>query len=128
MSRKTSIATRDSSINLRDTSIDAVKTVAINMTYSAIGLFGGLSGIKYGKVFSLAAETVSRASFCIYLVHVLIIYLMGKIMNVGMMPAIASIPVMVAINFSCSFFDLSRTVANPPGQQVSDMTCGKKPL
>jgi len=69
----------------------------------SIGLFGWLSGIEYGRKLSPAAEKISRASFCIYLVHVFFIYLLNPVLSVGILPCIVSIPVIVAVIFSCSF-------------------------
>lgn len=69
----------------------------------ALGLFGGFSGIKYSQKVSIAAEKISKASFCIYLVHVLFIYLFNPIFNVSILPSLVSIPIVVIVNFVCSF-------------------------
>jgi len=70
----------------------------------ALGLFGGFSGIKYSQKVSAAAEKISKASFCVYLVHVLFIYLLNPILNVSILPCLVSIPIVVTVNFACSFF------------------------
>lgn len=70
----------------------------------AIGIFGLLIGRQYGAKTCAAAYRLSKASFCIYLVHVLFNHLFRKCgLTVAVLPCVASIPLLVLLNLALSY-------------------------
>lgn len=70
----------------------------------AIGIFGLLIGRQYGAKTCAAAYRLSKASFCIYLVHVLFNHLFRKCgLTVAVLPCAASIPLLVLLNLALSY-------------------------
>lgn len=70
----------------------------------AAGLFGAVTVRCRGGRRVPAAERLSRASFCIYLVHVFFLYtLTGLGFTVALLPCAVSVPLLAAAVFACSY-------------------------
>jgi surface polysaccharide O-acyltransferase-like enzyme len=72
--------------------------MSVGVALMAAGIFG-LCPTKWNRV----AAYISKASFCIYLVHVFFLYLTMKIgFNSSMFASFLSVPVVTAAIFVCS--------------------------
>lgn len=70
----------------------------------AIGIFGFLIQRRYTRTISTIAERISRASFCIYFVHMAYVYVLSYLnIHVLVMPCIISIPFCVFLTFVLSY-------------------------
>jgi len=88
--------------------------MSVGVALLAIGLFGLCYGIRAGiKGKALTVITrISKASFCIYLVHVFVIHLFDFLnISVNGFPCLISIPVLSCVNLAlsyCCYYILSR--------------------
>lgn len=70
----------------------------------AVGLFGAVTALCRGGRVSAAAEKISKASFCIYLVHMFFIYIFQSLgFTIWLLPSLVSIPILVCAVFVCSY-------------------------
>lgn len=70
----------------------------------AIGIFGLATHKKYIASVSKIAEYISKASFCIFLVHVMFNYIFSSFgLTVAILPCVISIPILVCLNFALSY-------------------------
>ena len=80
--------------------------MSVGVALLAAGIFGLVYGIKdkiSGKFASLC-KGLSKASFCVFLVHVFVIYLFEHLnISVNAFPCIVSVPVFVLLNLAISF-------------------------
>ncbi len=79
--------------------------MSIGVCFMAIGIFGLIMTTKpFSTKWWLKTVTyVSKASFCIYLIHVLFIYLFAKVgITIDLFPNIISVPMVVLLNMACS--------------------------
>lgn len=72
--------------------------------FMAAGLFGAVTTLfRSGKRY-LAAEKISSASFCTYLVHVFFLNVFTSLgFTVSLLPCLISIPILVLVIFLCSY-------------------------
>lgn len=78
---------------------------SVGVCFLAIGVFGLCCNLSHriGEELASFLAYVSKASFCIYLSHLFVIYCLFKInVNVHILPAMISIPVIVALAFAFS--------------------------
>lgn len=72
--------------------------MSVGTALMAAGFFGFLPAKRYR-----GASIISKASFCIYLVHVFFMYLCGKVgLTLDLLPNILSVPVITIAIFACS--------------------------
>ena len=71
----------------------------------AVGIFGLVTCYtKPGSKGSSFITRIANASFCIYLVHIFLIYIFNSIgLTVSILPSLISIPFLAGINFLCSY-------------------------
>ena len=70
----------------------------------AAGIYGFCVSALHRRAECSALETVSRASFCIYLVHLFFLdFLTGRGFAAGIYPPIWAVPVLVAVMFAAGF-------------------------
>jgi len=70
----------------------------------AIGLFGAVTVLYRDNKRCIIAEKVSKASFCIYLVHMFFLYVFSHCgITVQLFPSLVSIPMIVFADFACSY-------------------------
>ena len=72
--------------------------MSVGVALMAAGLFGCLPGIRLRAI-----SYISKASFCIYLVHVVFLYLSEKVgFTIALFPAVLSVPLLSVAIFACS--------------------------
>ena len=80
--------------------------MSVGVAMMAAGLFGlcrGLNGKRNGRLAPLFTE-LSKASFCIYLVHLFVLYLFGHFrISANSFPCLISVPVLVCANLAISY-------------------------
>ncbi len=70
----------------------------------AAGLFGTVTALNRNDRRHPAAERISKASFCVYLVHVFFLNIFtGLGFTVSLLPCLISIPILVLVVFLCSY-------------------------
>ena len=70
----------------------------------AAGIYGFCVSALHGRKNFPVVETVSRASFCIYLVHLFVLdFLTGRGFAAGIYPPVWAVPVLVAVMFAAGF-------------------------
>lgn len=80
--------------------------MSFNVALLAIGLFGLCQNIsiKTDGIFQRTITKISKASFCIYLVHVFVLHIFSYCnITVNFLPTIISIPMLMLVNFIISY-------------------------
>lgn len=81
--------------------------MTLGVCFLAIGIFGVCYcvGPRMGKITSAVTGYISKASLCIYLIHMFILYEMGDLkLTVSTLPilCIISVPMVMAVCFAIS--------------------------
>lgn len=101
-------------MSLRAGTLDTtfLEGMTVGVALEAAGAFGLLSSAKPRGTAAKVTGYISRASFCVYLVHLLVMYALGSLgVNALLLPCIISIPLMalVLLAVSCAvYFVLSK--------------------
>jgi len=77
--------------------------MTVGIALMAVGLFGYFVSNKKEMKYTHIVTYISKASFCVYLVHVFFIIIPEDIgLTVHILPCAISIPLVVAVNLACS--------------------------
>lgn len=82
-----------------------LESMSVGVALMAIGIFGLVTSVRIdaSKKYARVITYISKASFCIYLVHVFFISMLNKFgLTINVFPSILSIPVIAIIIFICS--------------------------